>query len=152
MSIDAQEYESPSPSVCVNNSADALVEAGTEVKVHLNNFYGLISFSGMSKVAVSVSDFVAKSFAALGNVKAVLAGESRDVLHVWVMIDEWTAATRRQVYSIQKSVMKQLEGLHFDFYVIDLPEGTRPQEMVSDIPVIFDRAEQKPAPSNCSGQ
>ena len=154
MTLSVPEYEVATSSVCVTNGTDAVVEADKETSVpsRLDNFYGLISFSGMSKIAVSVGEFVAKSFSALNNVQAVLAGESRDVLHVWVMIDEWTPYARKQVYAIQKLMMKQLEGLHFDFYVIDLPHGTRHQEMVSDIPVIFNRAEQNPTPPNCSAQ
>lgn len=115
----------------------------------LDNFYNLISLSSMTKVAVSVTDFVWKRFAALENVQAVLAGESADVLHVWIMIDDWTPTVRRQVYSIQKLLMKQLGGLHFDFYVIDLPQGTRPEEMVTGIPVIFDRANQDSTSASC---
>ena len=97
----------------------------------------------MAKTAVSVNDFIANSFSTLSNVQAVLAGESGDVLHVWIMIDEWDPQVRKQVYAIQKTIMKQLGGLHFDFYVIDLPHGTSPLDMVSDIPVIFNRAEQE---------
>jgi len=153
MTFAAPDFEAATPSVPVTNGTDALVEAGKETSVtsQLDNFYGLISFSGMSTIAVSVSSFVAKSFSALDNVQAVLAGESRDVLHVWIMIDEWTPYARKQVYAVQKQVMKQLKGLHFDFYVIDLPHGTEPQDMVSDIPVIFNRAEQKQAPPTQSG-
>ncbi|MGO9086447.1 MAG: hypothetical protein ACLQBK_14565 [Candidatus Sulfotelmatobacter sp.] len=154
MTFAVPEYDAATPSVCVTNGTDALVEAGKETSVpsQLDNFWGLISFSGMSRTAVPVSAFVARSFSALSNVQAVLAGESRDVLHVWVMINEWIPSARKQIYSVQKMVMKQLEGLHFDFYVVDLPHGTRPQEMVSDIPVIFNRAEQNPASPDCSEQ
>ena len=154
MTVAAPEYDAATPSVCVTNYTGALVEAGKETAVpsQLDNFYGLISFSGMSRTAVPVSTFVAKSFSALNNVQAVLAGESGDVLHVWVMINKWTPIARKQVYSVQKIVLKQLEGLHFDFYVVDLPRGTRPQEMVSDIPVIFNRAEQISTSPNCSAQ
>ncbi|SRR6266404_1079486 len=104
------------------------------------SFYSLISFSGMAKTPLTVSKFVSDSFAKLDQVQAVLAGESADVLHVWIMINEWTPQARTQVYEIQKTIMKQLEGLHFDFYVVDLPEGTTPEEMVSDIPLEFKRA------------
>jgi hypothetical protein len=154
MTLSIPEYEIATPSVHITNGSDALIETGKEYSdsSQLDNFYGVIAFSGMSKTAVSVGEFVAKSFSVLSNVQAVLAGESRDVLHVWVMIDEWTPYCRKQVYAIQKLLMKQLEGLHFDFYVVDLPHGTKPQEMVSDIPVIFNRAEQDPAPPNCSAQ
>jgi hypothetical protein len=119
------------------------VFAGRETSVSpesTTSFYSLISFSGMAKTAVTVSKFVSNSFATLDEVQAVLAGESADVLHVWIMIKEWTPQARMQVYEIQKTIMKQLEGLHFDFYVVDLPEGTTPEEMVSDIPLVFKRA------------
>lgn len=133
------------PSIEINNGnvEPVSVRAGEEVRVALQKettFYTLISFSGMSKPAVPVSKFVSESFAKLLTVKAVLAGESGDILHIWVMIDEWTPAARKNVYTIQKEIMKQLEGLQFDFYVIDLPKGTAPGEMVSDIPVVFQRA------------
>jgi hypothetical protein len=105
-----------------------------------DNFYSLISMSGMSETPVPVSKFVAECFSRLVNVQSVLAGHSDDVLHVWIMIDEWDPEVRKKVYSIQKQVMKDLEGLHFDFYVIDIPDGTQPEEMVTGIPVIFNRA------------
>jgi hypothetical protein len=104
------------------------------------SFYSLISFSGMTDAPVTVSKFVSESFAKLDQVQAVLAGESADVLHVWIMIKEWTPQARKQVYAIQKTIMRQLEGHHFDFYVVDLPEGATPEEMVSDIPIEFKRA------------
>ncbi len=104
------------------------------------SFYSLISFSGMNKTPQPVSKFVSDSFARLDQVQAVLAGDSADVLHVWIMIREWTPQARHQVYEVQKTIMKQLEGLHFDFYVVDLPEGVAPEDMVSDIPLEFKRA------------
>jgi len=122
----------------------------SETNTGSESLYSLISFSGMTKTAVPVSKFVAASFAALENVQAVLAGESADVLHVWIMLKEWNPQARKQVYEIQKTIMRQLEGLHFDFYVIDLPHDTTPEDMVSDIPVIFNRAQQTSALRDCS--
>jgi hypothetical protein len=151
MTILVPEYQEASPALAVNNSGALPVFTDEEKSApwRLDNFCSLISLSGMTKVAVPVSDFVGKKFATLKNVQAVLAGESADVLHVWIMIDEWTPSVRRQVYSIQKLIMRQLGGLHFDFYVIDLPQGTRPEEMVTDIPVIFNRANQESTSANC---
>jgi hypothetical protein len=156
------EFDEATASVMIDNARTTTVEGTVSFQKEVcvssqgttgwESFYSLISFSGMTKTAVPVSNFVAKSFSSLDNVQAVLAGESADVLHVWIMIDEWNPEARKQVYAIQKTILKQLEGLHFDFYVIDLPHGTRPQEMVSDIPVIFNRAEQDSAPPNCSAQ
>jgi len=159
MTTSVPEHEAATPSISVDNrisTAQVPVSSEKETcvpsQLDTASFYSLISLSGMAQTAVPVSDFVAKSFAALANVQAVLAGESADVLHVLIMIDEWTPEARKRVYSIQKVVMKQLGGLHFDFYVIDLPHGTRPEEMVSDIPVIFNRAEQNSTSANCSRQ
>jgi hypothetical protein len=147
-------FEEATPTLLIDNFASTTaVSNGEEANAPMQSttsFYSLISLSGMTKTPVPVSDFVGKSFSALANVQAVLAGESADVLHVWVMIDEWTPEIRKRVYSIQKAIMKQLDGLHFDFYVIDLLPGTSPEEMVSDIPVIFKRAEQESTSSNCS--
>jgi hypothetical protein len=145
MTICPTENEQSTPSIPIYSlqAEPVSLSAGRDASVppqSSTSFYSLISFSGMGKTAVPVSDFVSKSFAQLQQVQAVLAGESADVLHVWVMIDEWTAGVRKQVYAIQKTIMKQLEGLHFDFYVIDLPEGSTPEEMVSDIPLVFKRA------------
>jgi hypothetical protein len=125
------------------NSGRVSVDAGKEVRVPFQEettFYSLISFSGMSNLAVPVSKFVSENFAKLSTVQAVLAGDSAGVQHVWVMIDEWTPGARKEVYAVQKEIMKQLEGIQFDFYVVDLPKGTAPGEMVSDIPVVFQRA------------
>ncbi|MGA9978744.1 MAG: hypothetical protein WBQ08_08925 [Candidatus Sulfotelmatobacter sp.] len=156
MTLVAQRFEEVTPTVLVANcmnsvqvSVSSAQQASVRSEADTASFYGLISISGMNKTAVPVGKFVAQNFSALNNVQAVLAGESADVLHVWIMIDEWTPEARKQVYSIQKTVMRQLEGLHFDFYVVDLPHGTNPQEMVSDIPVVFHRAEQESTSSNC---
>jgi hypothetical protein len=159
MTLALPDFEQATPSVFLDNTkktVDGTVSPEKETSVPSQtvtgweSFYSLISFSGMAKTAVPVSNFVAESFSTLDNVQAVLAGESADVLHVWIMIDEWNPDARKQVYAIQKTIMKQLEGLHFDFYVIDLPHDTTPTDMVSDIPVIFNRAQQKSTPRNCS--
>lgn len=149
------DYIEASPSVRVDNAyANAphipvSREKEARATSQCDNFYSLILLSGMYKTAVTVSNFVAECFSRLENVQAVLAGHSEDVLHVWIMIDEWNPQARKQVYAIQKHVMKNLEGLHFDFYVIDLPPGTRPEEMVTGIPVIFNRADKRHPYPNC---
>jgi hypothetical protein len=157
MTLSAPEYDTATPSISLDNGQESLtaaVSSEKEISIPLqsdtSSFYSLISLSGMTKTPVSVSKFVGSSFSSIKNVQAVLAGESADILHVWVMIDEWTPGVRKSVYAVQRTVMKQVEGLHFDFYVIDLPLGTRPEEMVSDIPVIFNRANQDPASTDCS--
>jgi hypothetical protein len=142
---DEQIQEEQTQTILIDNSLALSVPVylGSETSGPLEktvSFYSLISFSGMAKTPLSVSKFVSGSFAKLDHVLAVLAGESGDVLHVWIMIKDWTPHARKQVYEIQKTIMRQLEGLHFDFYVIDLPEGTTPEEMVSDIPIEFKRA------------
>lgn len=154
MTIATPRYEEITPTLSTDNRAatEAPVSSAKETVVpsQLDNFsFSMVSLSGMTKTPVSVSDFVAKTFSVLKNVQAVLAGESRDILHVWIMIDEWSAEVRKQVYAVQRKILKQLHGLHFDFYVVDLLPDTRPEEMVSDIPVIFNRANQEPTPVNC---
>jgi hypothetical protein len=159
VTLAAPDFEQATPSILLDNAkntVDGTVSPEKETSVPSQtvtgweSFYSLISFSGMAKTAVPVSNFVAQSFSVLGNVQAVLAGESADVLHVWIMIQEWNPEARKQVYAIQKTIMKQLRGLHFDFYVIDLPHGTSPADMVSDIPVIFNRAQQESTHRDCS--
>lgn len=160
MTFSLQEFET-SENVSVDNANERVcgtvssleeTRVTSELITGSEAFYSLISFTGMARTAVPVSEFVAKTFATLVNVQAVLAGQSGDVLHVWILIDDWIPEVRMQVYALQKTIMKQLEGLHFDFYVVDLPHGTGPQEMVSDIPVIFNRAQQRSARSNSSGE
>ncbi len=148
------EFEQMTPTMSLMSNAAATpvaVSSNQEVRVdsEANNFYSLVSISGMTKTPLTVSEFLKANFSALRHVQAVLAGESAEVLHVWIMVSEWTPDARKQVYSVQKAIMKQAEGLHFDFYVIDLPEGETPQDLVSDIPVIFNRAEQKPTLAHC---
>lgn len=152
MSID---YMEASPSIRVDsayaNAPYIPVSREKEARAtsQCDNFYSLISLSGMSETPVPVSNFVAECFSQLKNVQAVLAGQSADILHVWIMIDEWNSVARKQVYSIQKQIMKNLEGLHFDFYVIDIPRDTKPEEMVTGIPVIFNRADKRHPYPNC---
>ena len=150
------DYDSPTPLVSVYSYANAMqvarVGMETTAPTHAINYSVLASLSGMAKTPQTLSDFVAKNFSALANVQAVLAGESGDVLHVWVMIRDWTPEARKEIYAIQRRVLKQLRGFNFDFYVIDLLEGTKPEESVSGIPVIFNRAEQKPASAHRAEQ
>ncbi|HMD10086.1 MAG TPA: hypothetical protein VKH63_21310 [Candidatus Acidoferrum sp.] len=113
-----------------------------------DNFYTLISLSGMSEAPVPVGNFVADCFSRLDHVRAVLGGHSEDVFHVWIMIDDWNPAARKEVYSVQKLVMKKLGGLHFDFYVIDIQREVSPEEMVTGIPVIFNRANKRDTHTN----
>jgi hypothetical protein len=153
MTVCTPEFEqviSTVPLVSSAGSTSAQVSSNEEARVNYqtDNFYSLISISGMTKTPLTVSEFLKDTFAALSHVQAVLAGESAEVLHVWIMVSEWTPDARKQVYALQKAVMKQLEGLQFDFYVVDLPKGMMPQEMVSDIPVIFHRAEQTRTPAH----
>jgi len=126
------------------NSVQLPVEFNRETRTPIGAFsYAeLESFTGMTKTAETLTDIVSKNFAALDNVQAVLAGESDDVLHVWIMVRDWTPEARKEVYAVQKSILKRLRGFNFDFYVIDLPEGTRPEDSVSGIPLIFNRAQQ----------
>jgi hypothetical protein len=159
MTLAPPEFEEATASVWVDTArgtlygaVSPLTEAHLETATGWEAVYSLISFSGMAKTAVTVSKFVARSFSVLENVQAVMAGESADVLHVWILITEWTAEARKQVYGIQKVIMKQLDGLHFDFYVVDLPEGLSPHDMVSDIPVIFNRADQSSTLTNSSAE
>jgi hypothetical protein len=153
MSCSIPEYDSITPFASVEscrNSVQLSVELNRETKVPIDAFsYAeLASFSGMTKTPETLSEIVSKNFSALDNVQAVLAGESDDVLHVWVMIRDWTPEARKKVYAIQKHLLKQMRGFNFDFYVIDLPEGTQPEDSVSGIPLIFNRAKQNAAPAH----
>lgn len=147
------QYDGITPFASVDNCRNSVqlsVEFNSEARMSIDAFtYGeLASFSGMTKTAETLSEIVSKKFSTLDNVKAVLAGESDGVLHVWVMINDWTPEARKEVYAIQKQLLKQLRGFNFDFYVIDLPEGTQPEDSVSGIPVIFNRAKQNSAPAH----
>lgn len=157
MTFSAPEYDSITPSVSFDTSRNSVqlpVELNREATKQIDAFsYAeLVSFTGMTKTPKTLSDIVAKHFSVLDNVQAVLAGESDDVLHVWVMIQDWTPDARREVYAIQKQLLKRLRGFNFDFYVIDLPEGTRPEDSVSGIPLIFNRAQQNSAPAHSQEQ
>src|SRR6266496_2104305 len=111
MTLSIPDYEAITPSVSMDNGQEPLtatVSSEKEISIPLQadtaSFYSLISLSGMTKTPVSVSKFVASIFSSIKNVQAVLAGESADVLHVWVMIDEWTPEVRKSVYAIQRAV------------------------------------------------
>jgi len=124
----------------------------TSKAIEAFSYAGLASFTGMAKTAQTLSSIVSNHFSELPSVQAVLAGESDDVLHVWVMIRDWTPDARKEVYAVQKTILRRLRGFNFDFYVIDLPEGTQPEDSVSGIPVIFNRAKQNSAPAHSEQQ
>jgi hypothetical protein len=97
-------------------------------------------FSGMAKVAENISDVIVNRLREISNVQAVLMGRSGEVYHVWTMIRNWTAMDRRAVYGAQKELLTKLNGFDLDFYVVRLDEGVTPDALVSDIPLVFQRA------------
>lgn len=97
-------------------------------------------FSGMAKVPENISDIIVNKLREMDHVKAVLMGRSGEVYHVWTMIDEWTIAGRKAVYAAQKELLAKLKGFDLDFYVVPLDDGGSPEELVSDIPTVFQRA------------
>ncbi len=104
--FDFQEI-SPSGSIDSVNTVHMAVSADREsqASASCNNLYNLLSISSFTKAPVPVTEFVAGSFSALDSVMAVLAGQSADVLHVWIMINEWNPIVRKKVYAIQKEVL-----------------------------------------------
>jgi hypothetical protein len=94
---------------------------------------------GMKCMPATVTEFLVDQFKANPNVRAVLVGESEGVHHVWILIDEWSVEQRKAVYAVQKEILQRLKEFNFDFYVLDIPEGSNPQEVVSEIPVAYHR-------------
>ena len=114
----------------------AYLEHGREVRqeVEITNSPVNQQFSKMHRVVETIADYIAQRFKVLANVRAVLVGKSGEVHHVWIMLNDWTAGHRKAVYAIQRDILSKLGDLNLDFYVIDIPEGVRPDEMVSGIP------------------
>jgi len=101
---------------------------------------GQVDFAGMAKAPQNISDVIVNRLSEIAHAKAVLMGKSGDVYHVWTMIDEWTLDGRKAVYAAQKELLLKLSGFDLDFYVVPIEEGVSPSELVSDIPVVFERA------------
>jgi len=97
-------------------------------------------FSGMAKVPENLSDVIVNRLKEIAHVKAVLMGRSGEVYHVWTMVDEWTVPGRKAVYAAQRELLAKLKGFDLDFYVVALDNGESPEGLVSDIPVVFQRA------------
>lgn len=94
-------------------------------------------FSGMAKVSQDISGVIVKKLTENPNVKAIRMGRSGDVYHVWTMIQDWTAKDRKAVYAAQKDLLTKLKLFDLDFYVVKLDANISPDEMVSDIPMVF---------------
>ena len=94
---------------------------------------------GMKCMPATVTEYLVDQFKALQNVRSVLVGESENVHHVWVLIDEWSLEQRKAVYAVQREILQKIKEFNFDFYVLDIPEGARPEEVVSEIPVAYYR-------------
>ena len=94
----------------------------------------------MAKVPENISDVIVNRLREISNVQAVLMGRSGEVYHVWTMIRDWTATDRRAVYAAQKELLAKLKGFDLDFYVVRLDESVTPDALVSDIPLVFQRA------------
>jgi hypothetical protein len=112
------------------------VESSTHTTFIEDNWW----FSGMVKVPENISDVIVNRLQEIAHVKAVLMGKSGEVYHVWTMIDEWTPAGRKAVYSAQRELLTKLRGFDLDFYVVALDDGMSPDGLVSDIPAVFQRA------------
>jgi hypothetical protein len=139
LSSDAIPLQSP------KSSCSVFLEGGIEKHVNVGeldslNFYGdNADMLGMLCIPKTISDYLKERFCAIKNVRALLIGESHDVQHVWVLLDEWTVDHRKAIYAIQRDILQKVTGFNFDFYVVDIPPGTSPSEMVSGIPVIYQR-------------
>lgn len=103
-------------------------------------FDGRWNFSGMVRVPENISDVIVNRISKIAHVKAILMGRSGDVHHVWTMMNVWSAAERRAVYEAQKDLLTKLKGFELDFYVVGAEEDENPRELVSDIPIIWERA------------
>jgi|SRR5665213_18932 len=127
------------------NSLPFYLEAGMEKHVDMGEMDSLNFYSdnadmlGMRCVPSTMSEFLVGRFKAIENVRAVLIGESNEVHHVWVLLNEWTFAHRKAVYAVQRDILQKVKGYNFDFYVVDIPAGTDPRDMVSDIPIAYQR-------------
>jgi hypothetical protein len=94
---------------------------------------------GMATVPQTVVDVIVERLSLLSHVTALLVGRSENVYHIWVMINDWTASGRKSVYAAQRELVAKLEGLDLDFYVVAADHGERPDALVSDIPIVFER-------------
>lgn len=94
---------------------------------------------GMATVQKTVSDVIVERLQKIEHVSAILMGRSGDVYHVWTMITNWTSAGRKAVYAAQRELVKSLEGLNLDFYVVAADHNEMPNDLVSGIPVVFER-------------
>lgn len=103
-------------------------------------FDGPWRFSGMGRVPENISDVIVDRISKIAHVKAILMGRSGDVHHVWTLLDIWSAAERRTVYEAQKDLLTMLNGFDLDFYVVDAEGSENLRELVSDIPIVWERA------------
>lgn len=94
-------------------------------------------FSGMQNAPDNISDVIVTRLAKIPNVHAIRMGRSGDVYHIWTMIGNWTATDRKDVYAAQRDLLNKLQGFDLDFYVVKLDANASPDELVSDIPMVF---------------
>jgi hypothetical protein len=140
-------YESPQQASQFSVEGDRYaveIELGSEKRVEMRGFSGGPTISttstAMGAMPVTVADFLKFKFSANPNVRALMVGRSDDVHHVWAFLDEWTQEQRKAVYAIQRTVLDEIGAdFNFDFYVVDLPHNMRPEEMVSEIPLVYFR-------------
>lgn len=105
----------------------------------LNLYANNADMLGMRCLPTTVSDFIVEKFKVNPNIRAVLVGESNEIHHVWVLLEKWTQEQRKAVYAVQRDILQKVRGFNFDFYVVDIPEGTNPSEMVSGIPLVYQK-------------
>jgi hypothetical protein len=133
------------PSQSPASAHSVYLEAGMEKHVDtgeldsLNFYANNADMLGMRCVPTTMSDYLKERFKVIDNVRAVLVGESNGVHHVWVLLDEWTHTHRKAVYAVQRDILQKVKGFNFDFYVVDILPGSDPREMVSGIPVVYQR-------------
>jgi len=143
MATSVLELDYPDGELLFQPLTETAVGLGQEAQSEPQTAFSAITrwwFSGMTKVPENISDVIAKRFQEIPHMKAILMGRSGDVYHVWAMIDEWTLAARKVVYAAQKELLVKLRGFEIDFYVVELDKGAKPEDLVSAIPVIFQRA------------
>jgi hypothetical protein len=130
----------PAPDSLIETEVGLGQEVRSDTRITTNLSDSIWWASGMTKVPENISDVIVNRLQELTHVKAILMGRSGEVYHVWTMIDDWTQSGRKAVYTAQRELLAKLKGFDLDFYVVALDGGSKPEELVSDIPVVFRRA------------
>jgi hypothetical protein len=89
----------------------------------------------------TVSNELAKGLSVLAFVESVHVLQTDRALSVWVALPDGLSESERiKVYAFEDSISERYPSIRFDFHIVSIPQGRKPQEYISIAESIYERS------------